>query len=48
MREPRESAWLPVATAKDEKASGGGGVSVSIFSFAPFCIDAENIQLHTM
>lgn len=50
IREPRESAWLPVATAKDEKAGGGGGrewVSFNVLiSFTPFCIEIDR-QLYT-
>lgn len=50
IREPRESAWLPVATAKDEKAVGGEGdlvLSASMSSFTPFCIEIDR-QLHTL
>lgn len=41
IREPRESAWLPVATAKDEKAGGegegaGGFVSINVLIHAFF------------
>lgn len=36
IREPRESAWLPVATAKEEKAGGVGEQDEGVSSITSF------------
>lgn len=51
IRDPRESAWLPVATAKEEKAGGSGGKRVvgdtwSMSFFLTFPCRHLSRQLH--
>lgn len=46
IREPRESVWFPDATAKEEKAAGGG-VHQTTYSHVYFKCMQRNRRTHT-